>query len=461
MKVMKFGGGCLRDAASVSRVVDIILSQTTKPVVVVSALYGITDMLEEGLLSSLKSEKKVSPTIHSIRDRHQTLVEEVIADSKIRHETTTAIEDRIKKLEQLLYGASYTGEITKSVQALILSFGERLAAVALAGALLSLDQKSVALESEEAGIITDECFENATAILPLVKKNLRSRVLPYLRKGFVPVLTGYFGCTPEKKITTFGRNGSDYSSAVIAFGTEATQLEIWKDVDGFMSADPKIVKKPHRILRLSYYEAAELSYFGAKILHPRTVEPLVKKPIPIFIRNVSGGERESTVIMPSGYESQDVIKGVTCNKNISILRIHGPGVGYKPGVIAEIAGILFEKGINIYSVLTAQTCINLLVDKSHSQKSIEALNSLAGGVIERIDLESQKALIAVVGEGLLKRKGVAARIFSRVAEENINIEMISCGASEVAYYFIVEAQDAEKAVNAIHREFFERRENVF
>jgi len=290
--------------------------------------------------------------------------------------------------------------------------------------------------------------------LPQVRKNLAQCVLPVVNTGIVPVITGYFGCTVEGKITTFGRNGSDYCAAVIADGIDASRLEIWKDVDGFMSADPRIVKDAKNIDRLSYYEAAELSYFGAKILYPRTVEPLIKKDIPLHIKNIYCPEREGTVIRNGSYERTKIVKSITYNREISVLRIHGPGVGYKPGIIAEIGRILSDTGINIYSVITSQTCINLLLDLSDSRRSYEALKKLAGGVIERIDREGNIALIAVVGNGLLKSKGVAAKVFSAVAEEKINVEMISSGASEVAYYFIVQKKDLDSAVRAVHREFF-------
>ena len=221
-----------------------------------------------------------------------------------------------------------------------------------------------------------------------------------------------------------------------------------------MSADPKIVKKACPLDRLSYYEAAELSYFGARILHPRAIEPLVEKKIPIQVKNVYKPERQGTTILSGRYERADVVKSVTYNKEISILRIQGPGVGYKPGIIAGLGSTLANTGINIYSVLTSQTCINLLIDKKDSWQSYRAVKGLEDGVIEKVVLEDDRALIAVVGEGIQQRRGIAARVFTSVAEANINVEMISSGASEVAYYFIVRAEDVEKAVNAIHKEFF-------
>jgi aspartate kinase len=449
---MKFGGGCLKDEESFLKVAEIIKAEKDNTVVVVSAMYNITNLLVDGIHRAKQSEEKIPKVIEALRNSHRHIADKTIKDD-IKQRTMKDIEAKIKRLERLLYGVAYTEEITDSVRALILSYGERLSAVILSGILNSKGSEAVAMEADEIGIITDESFENATAKLPQVKKNLNHTVLPLVNKGVVPVITGYFGCTQKGKITTFGRNGSDYSAAVVAYGIGASSLEIWKDVDGFMSADPKIVKDAHGIDRLSYYEAAELSYFGARILHPRTVEPLVDTGIPIHIRNLYT-KSKGTRISLKGYEREEVIKSVTYNEHISVLRIHGPGVGYKPGIIAEIGRILSNEGINIYSVITAQTCINLLIDKRDSRRSYELIKKLAGGVIERVDLVDDIALIAVVGEGLLNRKGVAARVFSAVAEEGVNVEMISSGASEVAYYFIVKEDHLKKAINAIHKEFF-------
>ncbi|MCP2596308.1 aspartate kinase, partial [Candidatus Aminicenantes bacterium AC-335-G13] len=314
--------------------------------------------------------------------------------------------------------------------------------------------KATELESEKIKIITDDSFENATVDLKETKLNFEKHVVPLLNKGIIPVITGYYGCTKKGKITTFGRNGSDYSAAVVAYALNSPILEIWKDVDGFMSADPKIVRNAKRITRLSHYEAAELSYFGAKILHPRTVEPLTELKTKIIIRNFYKDGGRGTLILPKGYVKKNIVKSVTFNNEIGVFRIYGPGVGYKPGIIGEIGNLLSQKGINIYSILTSQTCINLLINKRDLEKSHEVLNNLCGGVIEKFVLVRDIALIAVVGEGIKKRKGIAAKVFSAVAKKNINVEMISSGASEVAYYFVVKEKDLKKAVIAIHDEFF-------
>ncbi|MFX0090918.1 MAG: aspartate kinase [Candidatus Hodarchaeota archaeon] len=454
MKVMKIGGGCLKDAANFLRVADVIRSEDEPTIVVVSAISGVTDLLIDAINLALESEKNVSSLIEAIRTIHKEIIEESIRNNSLRQQTLMVLESKIQKLMRLLYGIAYTGEITDSTRASIVSYGERLSSLTMAGILNSQGILAEVKEADIIGIVTDSSFDNATALMPIVKKNLQKSLLPLLNEGYVPVITGYFGCTENGKITTFGRNGTDYSAAVVTCALDAQTLDIWKDVDGFMSADPNLVEGVQRIDQLSFYEAAELSYFGAKILHPRTVEPLVDADIKVYIRNICDPASPGTEISSNGYEKKDIIKSVTYNKDIAVLKIHGPGVGYKPGIIGNIGQQLSMIGINIYSVLTSQTCINLLVDRMDSKKSFDALQKLTGGVIERIVLEDDLALIAVVGEGLRKTKGLAAKVFSAVAEKEVNVEMISSGASEVAYYFIVKEIDLEAAIKAIHSTFF-------
>jgi len=454
MKVMKFGGGCLTDSEDVLKVAGIVGAESGRVVVVVSAVSGITNKLEDGLQAALDSEVNVPRFLDKIRESHIQLLESVVPVGAVRHVAAVELMDRLKKIERLLYGVAYTLEITPSVRAHVMSFGERFSALILAAALNSRGRSAEALEADRIGIVTDESFDNATARLAEVRRNLQKELLPVLERGDVPVVTGYFGRTAEGKVTTFGRNGSDYSAAVIAQALGADRLEIWKDVDGFMSADPKVVSGARPVDRLSYYEAAELSYFGARILHPRTVEPLADSPIPVVIKNIHRADGGGTEVVPTRPATEEVIKSITSNRRVAVVRIYGPGVGFKPGIIAEIGRLLAERGINIFSVLTSQTCINLILDKADARAGSEAVSRLINGIIERVELKDHVALVAAVGDGLMKRRGAAARVLARVAEENINIEMLAAGASEAAQYFVVDEEDADRAVHAIHREFF-------
>ena len=366
----------------------------------------------------------------------------------------TAINFQLAQVRRLLTGIAYHGDLTPAVRAKLLSYGERLAARLLAGFICSQGQKARALDAHFIGICTDDNFENASIDRERTKKKFATRVKPLLRDGIIPVISGFFGRGAGGSITLLGRNGSDYSAAAVAYALKAGQLEIWKDVDGFMSTDPAMVETARRLERISFAEAAELSYFGAKILHPRTVEPLAGTKTRLFIRNLNRPEKQGTEIFSGKSGRDEVVASITANRHLANIRIHGPGVGCKPGIMAGISSLLAAAQINIYSIITAQTCINLLIDKSDGQRSLQKLKVLTNGVIKKIVLEEHIALIAVVGEKMMEKEGIYARIFTAVAREKINVEMASAGASPVACYFMVKRTDLDRAVRAVHDEFF-------
>jgi aspartate kinase len=461
VRVAKFGGGCLRGPEDFINIADILKKgQPESTVLVVSAVYGVTDQLHASAKLAIVSEESISTSIANMRTIHFAVSDKTINDTSIRERVRISLEERLKKLERLLYGVSYIGEVTESVSALILSQGERMAVDLLAGVLDDHGLCAKALESEAIGLITDCVFENATVDMATTKTNLQQRILPFLDEGIIPVVTGFFGCNESGQPTSFGRNGSDYSAAIIAYCLDFPALDIWKDVRGFMTTDPEFTKSAVPITHLSYDEAAELSYFGAKILHPRTVEPLRGSNIEIRICNIRDPDGLCTTILPDGYAKEDVIKSVAFSSDISVLKVRGAGVGSISGIIGEIGNRLSGTNINIYSVITSQTCINLLIDAKDTKRSMRALQPLVGGVIERIDASNDVALIALVGEGVITTKGLAARVFSAVAEFGVNVEMFSAGASDVAYYFIVKQDDMDVAIQAVHRSFFENSPQI-
>lgn len=456
IKVLKFGGDCLKDSAHISKVVDIILSQKNFPIVVVSAINGITDLLIEGISKAKEKEVNVSATISVLTEKHYEIAQDAIVNDNVLQTTIQNIVLMIKKVERLLYGISYTEEDTAAIRAYITSFGERLAAVILAGVLEDKGVKSNIIETDKIGLVTDEQYENATVNLKEFKTNFKPIAANILNDEAIPILTGFFGNAPDGKITTFGRHGSDYTAAVMAYGFDAPLLEIWKDTDGFMNADPIITKDAEIIEYLSYFEVAELCYFGDRLLHPLTIEPISGLGIPIHIKNIFNPESKGTIISPDAYIDRYIIKSVAYNPNIAMIRLHGSGIGYKTGIVTTIANALSEKNINIFSTVSSQTCINLLIETKDADESYEILKEYKGNIIERIDFQKDIALIAVVGEGVLKRKGILARVLDAVSRERINIEMASAGASEVAIYLIIASDDVKDAVSAIHKEFLRK-----
>jgi aspartate kinase len=306
----------------------------------------------------------------------------------------------------------------------------------------------------QIGLVTDGRYGDATANITLAAGNLHKHIDPVLKNKGIAVVPGFYGISAQGQITTFGRGGSDYSAAVIAAALGAETLEVWKDVDGFMSADPQMVPEAELIPRLSYAEAAELSYFGARILHPRTVEPVRKKKIPIVIKNTLAPDNPGSLINSKSPRHRTVIKSVAHDTDIGILKVHASAVGARPGILARVAGQITENGINIKSVVTSQTCISLLFSKEDVEKARLALKELKPRPYRRIEKLEHVALIGIVGEGLLKKKGIAARCFTAVAGCNVNVEMISFGPSKAALYFLVKMADLPRAITAIHSTFF-------
>lgn len=451
---MKFGGSSLKNAKDFQRVAKIIKDEKDQKIVVLSGVNGVTNALQKYLESGKNDEKAIKELIQYLYKLHIKISSEAIKDSIIPGKVQNTVRKKLEKLERLLRGVAYVEELTGRTRDLILSYSERLSVPILEGRLNAIDVKVKAFEADSIGFITDSDFGNATAILSRVASNLQKSILPVIKKNIVPIITGFFGCDSDGHVTTFGCNGSDYSASVIAYAVDARILEILKDVDGFMSADPGIVKNAHLIDKLSYREAAELAYFGAKILHPRFAEPLLQKSIPMQIRNTYNPSGKGTEISKRGYERKKVIKSVSYSKDIAVIKVHGSGVGNKPGVLSEIVSYISSYNINIKSVVTSQTCINLLVDKKDLDRSYGLLVSEKVKTVEKVEKIGDIALIGVVGEGILNRHGIAARVFSAVADKSINIEMIAAGASEVAYYFLVKERFLKPAITAIHEEFF-------
>lgn len=453
IKAVKFGGDCLNSAKNILKVVEIIMSEKSFPVVIVSAMEGMTDLLIKGIEKAKGKETNVSDTISVLTEFHYNLAQESIKNDKVFNKTIQNITVLIKKVERLLYGVCYTEEITEAVRAYILSYGERISASIIAGVLEDNGTQSNVVETDKIGLITDDNYENATVNLEEFKRNFNFLAHNIYNSKVIPIFTGFFGSTPEGKVATFGRGGADYTASVIAFGFEASELEIWKCCNGFTSADPDIVKEAQIIDKLSYFEAAELSYFGKKILHPLTIEPIASSEIPISVKNLCDPKGKGTLILPDAYIEENIVKSISQNENISMIRIHGTGIGYKPGLIRNIGDALSANSINIFATVSSQTTINLLIESDYAEEALEILNTFKGKIVEKIDFVRNIALIAVIGEGLLKKRGIFGRILNSISQEKVNVEMASAGASEVAIYIIVPKDELNEVINALHKEF--------
>ncbi len=453
--VMKFGGGCLQDGAAFLKVGKIIGRQK-RTAVVVSAVSGVTEMLLTAIEQSKQGEKNIPGILARLTHKHRVIIDALGLSGREKQRLLKTIHGPLTQVRRLLTGIAYHGDLTPAVRAKLLSYGERLAARLLAGLLDCQGIPARALDAHRVGISTDDNFENASIDRERTRKSLAAKTGPLLRQHIIPVISGFFGRGSHGAITLLGRNGSDYSAAAVAYALKAGRLEIWKDVEGFMSADPALVQTARQLEKISFAEAAELSYFGAQILHPRTVEPLAGTKTRVFIRNLKLPESPGSEIVAGRSGREEDVASITANKKLANIHVHGAGIGSKPGLLAGVSSLLAAANINIHSVLTSHTCINLLLDSGDGRRSLQRLKAMANGVIKRIDLEEHLALVGVVGDKIMEKEGIYARIFTAVAREKINIEMAAAGASAVACYFLVKRTDLDRAVRAVHDEFFVR-----
>jgi aspartate kinase len=453
--VMKFGGSSLKDPKSLMEIADIIKANSFSwRVVVLSAVSDVTNQLIVATDQALENEAKINGSVEDIRKVHDPLVQEVITEPAVRTEVSKSLEAIYNRLKKLLKGVAYTGEATQRTRDHILSLGERMAVHVMSGRLRCIGVRSQAVESDTIGMVAHGPFGQGTVDLAKSHKAIHKYFHTLFHDGFLPCMTGFFGETEDGQPITFGRGGSDYSAAVIADALEAERLEVWKDVDGFLTGSPEFVKNPQLLSSLSYDEAAELSYFGAKILHPRTVEPLLERKIPIVIRNTFRPDAVGTWIGPERYIREGIVKSVTYSKNAGMLRLHGPDVGYAVGLLSHLVSQLSNIDINIRSVMTSQTCINILLERNDLQKAYDHLKSQNLESIDALEPEEKISLVAIVGEGLDRAEGLVARVIQALSQVNIHTEMIISGASRVAAYFVVEEEKLKRAVQSVHEAFF-------
>jgi bifunctional aspartokinase / homoserine dehydrogenase 1 len=451
--VAKFGGSNMKTSRDIRLIVDAVKRYEKPLVVVVSALYGLTDRLCR-VVHSVKDDDSLIGQLHAfLMETKREIVCQFEEDPARREQVMRKLAVRIEELERYLKGIHFLGQVPDFAEDLVLSYGERLSSSLLESVLEAEGLDCEEVLPEDMGLFTDGEFGNASIDFARSREQVRQR----LSGGRVYVVPGFYGISPGGKVTLLGRGGSDYSAAAIARCLDARSLDVWKDVDGFMTADPRTVPEAMPVRRLSYREAAELSYFGAKILHPRTVEPLADAGIPIRVLGIAADRPDSapaTVINGSSVISPGVVKSVAATDRIGVLRLDGPGIGSKPGILAQASSALENKGINIKSVFTALTAITMLLDDADLEPAAAAIAGLGLTAVGTVTSDSDTALVAAVGEGIRDQHGILSRITGVLAEQKVNIKIIASGPSDVAAYIIVSRGDRQKAVSAIHREFF-------
>ncbi|WP_304225607.1 aspartate kinase [Gracilinema caldarium] len=447
--IVKFGGSNLKSPADIERSARVAAAYQTPLVVVVSAFSGVTDALIRGIDEAILSEKAPDTLCSDLKEIHETALKLHIESEAERNSVRAVLQERLEQLKKLLVGIHYIGAVPDFTRDQIVSTGERLSAPIVAAVLRKEGLPAREILPETMGLLTDGAFGNAAADLTACAQRLPSILNP----DITPVIPGFYGLTREGKIAIFGRGGSDYTAAVIARSIHAESLDLWKDVDGFLSGDPRIIPDSRTIPFVSYEEAAELSYFGAKVLHPRTVEPLEQDQIPIRVMNVEqfdGNIKPYTLVGPAK-QGKPSLKSVAATEDIGIVRLEGPGVGSRPGILARATAGLDAAGINISSVITSQTSINLLFRKKDLSRALAVLRSESVPSVVAVEHFEDIAIIAAVGDGLRHTPGLASQVFGALAEGGINVLLTQAGASPVAMYVIVKKEDKARALRAIHK----------
>ena len=453
MRVVKFGGSNLKKREDISKLVKVIGQYDRPLIVVISALYGVTNTIISTIEHAHRDYDSIELLKNQLYKAHRDMLSDYLSDEAEKRTAFEELERRIEEMKRFLLGIHYIGEAPDFVRDTVLSYGERLSAYTLAIILKKLGIDCQEATPEAMGLITDGEFGNATVNF---KKSSKC-VCDYFKEEKVYIVPGFYGISETGKINLFGRGGSDYSAAAIAGCVKATSLDLWKDVEGFLSADPRVVEDAWSIKKMSYLEAAELSYFGAKIIHPRAFEPLMENNIPLNLFNIDGDletVKPVTVITANSIRTKYVVKSVSHTDNFGILQLKGPGVGVKPGILADATNAMKIEGINIKSVLTSQTIISILLSADDLYRAYSVMQHLKIMGVEEVNIVDDVSLVAIVGDGINETPGIAAKLFNALSRENINVNMVSIGISEVASYFIVTSSERDRAVKSIHKEFF-------
>ncbi len=458
MKVLKFGGSSIGSAANIKKVVAIVgNSDGARRILVFSAMQGITDKLIESGNRAAIGGRSYIQSIQSIREQHlqtiQTLFSDAVPDDLIRY-----VQSELSELESVCEGVYRVRELSGRTLDRILSFGELLSSNIIAS-LLSTNGLNVEWLDSRKIIKTDQNY--GFAAIDFTETNKRIGESVNNSKAAILVLPGFIGCTADDSTTTLGRGGSDYTASIIAAAVGADSLEIWTDVDGMMTADPRLVRKARHIARITYREALELSHFGAKVIYPPTIQPVMAKGIPLWIRNTFASGNEGTLIEAESSTAEGIIRGITSIDNIAMLSLEGSGMVGIPGFSRRLFDALSRSQINVILITqsSSEHSICVAVDDKHSALAKQVVdrefeNEIAVGKIDPLRTESGLSILALVGDNMKSHTGVSGRMFSTLGHNGINISAIAQGSSERNISAAIRSSDVRKAVNVLHEEFF-------
>ena len=462
LQVMKFGGTSVGDASCIARTAKIIADSARQGgcVAVVSAMSGVTNrLIDAAKKAQIGIASEATAVIDALRIQHEAALSALVKEEAKRTGIRARIEEVLSEGRRLLEGTALLRELTPRTLDAVSSLGERLSAPLVAAAVREWGLPSEAVEATEC-IVTDDFHGGAEPLMEETRAKSEARLRPLLGKGSVPVVTGFLGATKGGELTTLGRGGSDYSATILGAAMDADEVIIWTDVEGVLTADPRLVSEARTIPVISYREAAELAYFGAKVLHPKTLKPVVQKAIPVWIRNSFAPEKLGTKITPEGRSIGGGVKALTAIRDVTLISVGGPGIVGLPDVVGRTFSTTSEvrASVLLISQSSSQNDICFIVSATDADRTVEALRKefaqdLAHETVEHITVDPNIAIVAVVGENMRGTPGVAGRTFNSLGRENVNIIAIAQGSSESNISFVIEEKDVKKALLATHREF--------
>ncbi len=460
--VMKFGGTSVGSAQAIAQAALLVKQEAPKwdhTVVVVSAMRGVTDALIEGARTAAQGDDQVyRGLVSDLRVKHTLAVAELLIDTEARTALLKAVETYLDEFSAFCHSVHVLGEVTPRAMDAISSLGERMNARVVAA---RLEAEGVAARPVDATdlIVTDRRFQQAAPLMEITRDRVTRNLLPLLEEGIIPVVTGFMGATEDGVITTLGRGGSDYSASILGAALGADEVWTWTDVDGVLTADPRIVPEARIIPELSYTEVAELAYFGAKVLHPKTIRPVVEQGIPLWVKNTFNPTCPGTRIVSAPTSTPGTVKAVTAIHGLSMVTVEGRGMMGVPGIAARTFAAVASRGANVLMISQASSeqSICFVIPTIDVAPVISALEAELALELSRRDIDhvwsmDNVVIVSAVGSGMRGTPGVAAGLFNALAAQQINVIAIAQGSSECSISLVVDAEQATQAVRQIHQE---------
>ncbi len=448
--VMKFGGTSVEDAVAMKRTASIVRGRRERglqPVVVVSAMAKVTDQLLAAAAAAGVGNRDEALTLSiKLRERHLQTAADLVNGERLV-DVLAILHNDFDSLDDLLRGIAAVGELTARTNDLVVSFGERMSSRMVSEAFMEQGLNGTHVDARTC-IITDSTYGKAAPQEAEIETALLANVLPLIEAGQTPVMGGFIGSNAQGITTTLGRGGSDYTAALVGGGLHAGAIEIWTDVNGIMTTDPRICPDALRVKTISFEEAAELAYFGAKVLHPATILPAVQKSIPVWVLNSRNPSNEGTKITAVAPHCSSPFKSIAAKKKLTIIDIVASRMLMAHGFLKAVFDVFDKYHCAIDMVSTSEVSISVTVDSNEQLPAIcDELSKIAD-----VKYEGHKALVCMVGEDIRGHNGIAGRVFSAIS--HVNVRMISQGASEINMSFMIDEEDVEEAVRSLHKAFF-------